>query len=124
MDSNNKLIASAAVEKTFDQLMDSTLQQIKQEIAHHFKHVIIVPSLADAHHDDVYPQPPFRSPETQPFLFAPNPCIIKMEGVTVAVTAVDILRHMSAEEISSQAKSNASIDRRHKLCQHLINQRR
>jgi len=128
VDANHKLVNNGNIEKTFDQLFESSLQQIKQEIGTNSQtKIIIIPSLNDAHHDDVFPQPPFKADNNnnQPFTFFPNPCIMKIDSgeVTVGVTSVDIIKHLAGEETSNKSKLNSTTDRKQKLCQHLINQR-
>lgn len=62
--------------------------------------------MRDAHHDAVYPQPPlsdgkFECPAGQ-VVFAPNPCLLRVGGLTVGATSVDVLKHLSAAETSRE----------------------
>ena len=66
--------------------------------------VIASPSVRDATHDAVFPQPPLL-PEGAVeatggalVVLAPNPGTFEVNGVRVAVTTQDVLRHLSAAE--------------------------
>ncbi len=105
---------------------------------------ILVPSLDDAHHDRVYPQPPMgdheeiKSPlfdESQPLGVLkipnsdnsnsrcrvhcmPNPCMFKINEVVFGVSSVDTLFSLSSDEISE----NVPGDRLDRLAAHFIRQ--
>ena len=65
-----------------------------------FTQVIIVPSQRDACCDFVYPQPPPDLNITSPNLtFASDPCVVEVNGVSVAMTSTDVLFHLSSEEV-------------------------
>lgn len=62
--------------------------------------------MRDAHHDAVFPQPPlnaagFECPAGQ-VVCAPNPCMLRVGGVTVGATSADVLKHMAAAETSRE----------------------
>jgi len=88
--------------------------------------VIYVPSVRDAMLDSVFPQPApvklakntlFES-STRAFV-APNPGTFEINGVVFSVVTHDILKHLSAQEIS---KGGVAIDRLSRLATHVISQ--
>ncbi|GAA0154934.1 DNA-directed DNA polymerase [Lithospermum erythrorhizon] len=87
--------------------------------------VILVPSVRDAHHDFVFPQPPFEvypSEIRHQIHSITNPGTFSANQVNVACCTVDILKQLSAEEISR----NATGESKHRLttiANHLWNQR-
>jgi len=48
----------------------------------------------------VYPTPPYKVRAPHPdILFAPDPCLLDLGGVLVGVTATDVIKQISKEEI-------------------------
>ena len=99
--------------------------------------VIASPSVRDATHDAVFPQPPLL-PEGAVeatggalVVLAPNPGTFEVNGVRVAVTTQDVLRHLSAAEAAREEKAAekadpkkaAPLDRMARLAAHLPGQR-
>lgn len=97
--------------------------------------VIASPSVRDATHDAVFPQPPLL-PEGAVeatggalVVLAPNPGTFEVNGVRVAVTTQDVLRHLSAaeaareEKAAADTKKAAPLDRMARLAAHLPGQR-
>lgn len=73
--------------------------------------VLIVPSMQDVHHDNVFPQPAFRVdsrdlPEHDKdggrLMFLPNPAVFRVNDVSVAVSNIDVLLHLSRSELFKQ----------------------
>jgi len=63
--------------------------------------VLMVPSWHDAHHDSVYPVPPFvLRKQYAKLILAPDPCVVDIHGLVVGVTSTDVLLHLRKEEIS------------------------
>ncbi|TYZ63612.1 hypothetical protein PybrP1_002556 [[Pythium] brassicae (nom. inval.)] len=93
--------------------------------------VVLIPSLRDAHHELVYPQPPFNkkkvceafgSPEyAQRIHLMPNPCTFAINDVVVGVSALDIVVQLSSNELfRSQTRDQNRLMR---LCEQVIDQR-
>eukprot|EP01102_Stenamoeba_stenopodia_P008336 TRINITY_DN2391_c0_g1_i1.p1 TRINITY_DN2391_c0_g1~~TRINITY_DN2391_c0_g1_i1.p1 ORF type:complete len:760 (-),score=242.06 TRINITY_DN2391_c0_g1_i1:1979-4099(-) len=128
VDKNNRLIETGMlVDYTFDELFQLMVTEIVDELqtknGSKMK-VVFVPSLRDIHHIPVMPQPPFTLPtaiaSNSRVISASNPATLKIgNGVLVGVTSTDVLRHLSAFEISK----GATDDRISRLCRHIIEQR-
>jgi len=105
--------------------------------------IILVPSLNDAHHECVFPQPPFgdrdmveteyftdplgvldipfsdpSDPSRRRVHLMPNPCMFRVNEVVFGVTSVDVLFALSADEVSANIPGNR-LDR---LVGHLLQQ--
>lgn len=104
--------------------------------------VILVPSLLDAHHEYVFPQPPFgdrdrietnfftedlgvlnipfsneKDPKRRVHLM-PNPCMFRMNEVLFGVSSNDVLFSLSTDEVSKSIDGN----RVARLATHLLQQ--
>eukprot|EP00850_Spirogloea_muscicola_P009779 SM000055S18313 [mRNA] locus=s55:615811:620704:- [translate_table: standard] len=84
--------------------------------------VVLVPSVRDAHHTFLYPQPPFHArdfedPDRQVYC-ASNPGLLSCNDVVIGCNSMDILKHLSSEEAS-----NSGSDRMTRLASHMIRQR-
>jgi DNA polymerase alpha subunit B len=76
----------------------------------------------DAHHHPVYPQAAFDARQFQHdprVLCAPNPCMLRINDMTVGINNVDVLRHMGGQELNV---GNASLKRMARLANHLVEQ--
>uniref|UniRef100_K3WK16 DNA polymerase alpha subunit B n=1 Tax=Globisporangium ultimum (strain ATCC 200006 / CBS 805.95 / DAOM BR144) TaxID=431595 RepID=K3WK16_GLOUD len=93
--------------------------------------VVLVPSLRDAHHEMVYPQPPFNkkkvceafgAPEyAKRIHLMPNPCTFSINGVVIGVSALDVVVQLSSNELyRAQARDQNRLLR---LCEQVIDQR-
>ncbi|KAJ0405835.1 hypothetical protein ATCC90586_001698 [Pythium insidiosum] len=87
--------------------LDTVLESNKQ------LQIVLVPSLRDAHHQFVFPQPPFNKKKACEALSSPdhatrvhmmpNPCSFSINGIVFGVSAVDIVMHLSSNELHRQA---------------------
>jgi DNA polymerase alpha subunit B len=105
--------------------------------------IILVPSLLDAHHECVFPQPPFgdrdevkteyfdqplgvlnipnsdpNDPVRRRVHLMPNPCMFKVNEVVFGVTSLDVLFALSSDEISL----NVPGQRLDRLVAHMLQQ--
>lgn len=87
--------------------------------------VVLVPSTRDAHHDFLFPQPPFNVhafDHTHQISCVANPGIFCLNEITIGICTVDVLRHLSSEEIS-RIPEQSSNDRLARLSTHILSQR-
>lgn len=85
-------------------------------------HILIVPSLKDAHHMNVFPQPPFASPELQQFkpVLLPNPCTVRLNDIVIGIANNDICPDIIAAEAFKPAPGVSMPQR---IATHLLEQR-
>ncbi|XP_050879262.1 uncharacterized protein LOC127083078 [Lathyrus oleraceus] len=83
--------------------------------------VLFVPSIRDANHDFVFPQPAFDISLSQ-IASLPNPGIFEANEVKVGCCTLDVLKQISGEEISRTAADAKPIDRLSRLTNHILNQ--
>ncbi|CDW59363.1 DNA directed DNA polymerase alpha 2 [Trichuris trichiura] len=85
--------------------------------------VIVISSGQDILAEPVFPCPPYsprRLPMHPKILFFSDPSILRINGLTFAVTSTDVVRHLSAEEIFIGTSSEPRMDR---ILKHLLLQR-
>lgn len=62
--------------------------------------VILVPSSRDVHHQPVYPTPPYVLRKSYPHLhLLPDPALLDVNGIVFGITATDVLKHITREEV-------------------------
>ncbi|KMT07540.1 hypothetical protein BVRB_6g151510 [Beta vulgaris subsp. vulgaris] len=124
VDSEHPEIKKATIDQTFDEVFD---QEITRKLQDHVEYmgsstrVLLVPSIRDANHDPVFPQPPFdlTSENIDQITSITNPGVFDANEVKVGCCTVDVIKHLSGEEISR----NLSGDRLSRLATHIISQR-
>ncbi|KAG2376679.1 Acylamino-acid-releasing enzyme 2 [Vigna angularis] len=87
--------------------------------------VLLVPSIRDANHDFVFPQPALEinlSDFKSQIVSLANPGIFEANEVKVGCCTVDVLKQISGEEISRTAADGKPIDRMSRLANHILNQ--
>jgi DNA polymerase alpha subunit B len=95
-------------------------------------HVVLVPSLKDAHHPFVYPQPPFQRKKVlealdledkeRLHLFS-NPCTFSINGILFGISSIDVIMHLSSNEVYRQQKKDPNVHRLLRLSEQLIDQK-
>ncbi|KAG0570128.1 hypothetical protein KC19_6G140800 [Ceratodon purpureus] len=129
VDSEHPQIKQGTVNKSFSHIFQEEIRMRVEEYCEEMGdgcRVVLVPSHRDAHHDLIFPQPPFdahdfEDPNHQITLLT-NPGILKINEVTAGFCTTDILRHLSSEEVS-RVPQGASSDRMTRLASHLLAQR-
>ncbi|KAI9125572.1 hypothetical protein K1719_002990 [Acacia pycnantha] len=87
--------------------------------------ILLVPSIRDANHDFVFPQPAFdiKLPDLKPQIASlTNPGIFEANEVKVGCCTVDILKQLSGEEISRISADVKPSDRMSRLVNHILKQ--
>ncbi|CAM8912938.1 unnamed protein product [Rhodiola kirilowii] len=129
IDSEHPEIRKSAVHKTFDEIFQHEILKRLQDYVEYMgssARVLLVPSVRDAHHDFVFPQPPFdvQSPDFKHQITSlTNPGIFDANEVKVGCCTVDVLKHLSAEMVSRKPADGSTWDGRSKLANHIIAQR-
>lgn len=104
----HKLIAENSAGESHTSMFGKIVQEIISRVP--FVQIILIPSTEDVHHLNVYPQPPFsleklglekKFPKEvlSRLHLAPNPCVLNIDGVHVAISGEDILHAFSGVEI-------------------------
>lgn len=63
--------------------------------------ILIVSSSQDIHSAAVYPTHPFTTKnQYKNMTFLPDPCVLTVNGVTIAMTATDIYNHILDAEVA------------------------
>ncbi|XP_036621281.1 DNA polymerase alpha subunit B [Trichosurus vulpecula] len=125
LDAKHEQVENCQLTTTFEDVFRHCLWTIIEGTRSSGTHLVFVPSLRDAHHQPVYPQPPFSCPELpkedkKRVHFVSDPCSLSINGVVLGLTSTDLLLHMGAEEISS---SSGTSDRFSRILKHVLTQR-
>ncbi|KAL9353140.1 hypothetical protein Peur_055820 [Populus x canadensis] len=129
VDSEHPEVKKGAVDRSFDELF---CQEILRRLQDHVEYagsnvrVILVPSIRDAQHDFVFPQPAFdiHLPNLEHQITGlTNPGIFEANQVKVGCCTVDILKQISGEEMSRNPTDGTPSDRMSRLANHIVSQR-
>ncbi|KAH6818853.1 DNA polymerase alpha 2 [Perilla frutescens var. frutescens] len=127
IDSDHPELRRGIINQTFDEMFRLEILGKLQDYVEYMGstvHVILMPSVRDANHDFVFPQPAF---EIHPADFSnqinsiSNPGMFCANQVKVACCTVDILKHLSAEEICRNPQGGSK-QRLTNLAKHVLNQ--
>ncbi|XP_060711697.1 DNA polymerase alpha subunit B isoform X2 [Hemiscyllium ocellatum] len=125
VDVRHQQIESCQLTVTYQEVFKQCMKGIVEGTRGSGSHLVIVPSLRDAHHDFVYPQAPFHcfepsKEDKERVHFVSDPCTLNINEVVFAVTSTDVLFHMGAEEINSPPGGS---DRFTRILKHILTQR-
>ncbi|MQL85397.1 hypothetical protein Taro_017917 [Colocasia esculenta] len=130
VDSEHPDVKRGTSSKSFDDIFNVEIIRRLQDYIGYMGsavRVILVPSIRDANHDFVYPQPAYEiyPPEEikHQITCLANPSIFSSNEVTIGCSTVDILKQLSGEEISRIPPDTSSADRMARLSHHLLRQR-
>ncbi|XP_076889322.1 uncharacterized protein LOC143540040 [Bidens hawaiensis] len=124
IDSEHPEIKKGTLNKTYDELFRLEVLKRLQDYVEYMgtaARVILVPSVRDAHHDHVFPQPAFNinlADIHNQITCITNPGIISANKVKVGCCSVDVLKHLSTDLVSRGIKN-----RMNTLTNHLLSQR-
>lgn len=125
LDTENALVKSGylGASLTYEQVVKIVIGKIEEKLATPTTKVIFVPSIRDVTLDPVFPQP---AAEVADFVSDPsrvisvsNPGTFEVNGVVFSVCSHDVLKHLSAREISEGC---AAKDRLARLAGHVVRQ--
>ncbi|XP_003552790.1 DNA polymerase alpha subunit B [Glycine max] len=119
VDSEHPDIKKGTVDRSFDEIFEEILKKL-EEYVDSATRVVLVPSIRDANHDFVFPQPALDMKSQ--IVSLSNPGIFEANKVKVGCCTVDILKQISGEEISRTAADGKPIDRLSRLANHILNQ--
>ncbi|CAL1413478.1 unnamed protein product [Linum trigynum] len=129
VDSEHPEVKKGTVDRSFDEIFHMEIIRRVQDYVEHMgsnARVILVPSIRDANHDFVFPQPAFdiHPPDLKHQIKSlTNPGIFEANKVRVGCCTVDILKQLSGEELSRNPKDGSPpSDRMSRLASHILNQ--
>ncbi|CAL9048189.1 unnamed protein product [Musa banksii] len=130
VDSDHPEIKRGTVDRVFDDIFHVEILRKLHDYTKYMgpsARVILLPSIRDAHHDFVFPQPAFdiRLPDDISHQIAclPNPGLFSANEITFGCCTIDILKQLSGEEISRTSTDTMSGDRMGRLVTHILGQR-
>ncbi|KAK6242230.1 DNA polymerase alpha/delta/epsilon [Theobroma cacao] len=128
IDSEHPQIKKGTFDLSFDEIFRSEVLRMVQDYVEYMGSdalVILIPSIRDANHDFVFPQPPFDLDlhNLNQITSLTNPGIFEADEVKIGCCTVDILKHLSGEEISRHSMDGTPSDRLSRLASHILSQR-
>ncbi|XP_074105563.1 DNA polymerase alpha subunit B isoform X2 [Cotesia typhae] len=114
------LMAEKDIEPPKKDMFENLITKIMSYVDGKSTQVVLVSSYEDILHDGFYPTAEYRLRESvkKPNLhLMPDPCTIEVDGLIIGATSVDIIRHLSSEEISYKMPQR---DRLGRLAEHLL----
>ena len=122
---NHALTSNITYKQAFEQIVMKKVEAFAKQYPN--KHVVLVPSVKDAFHRYcAFPQPPFfETSKCKNVHFVANPSAFEVNGIRVAVSTCDILKHLSGFERGGKGKTTTEqqqTDRMTRLCSHMVGQ--
>ena len=128
---NHALASNITFKQAFEQIVMKKIEAFAKQYPK--KHVVLVPSVKDAFHRYcAFPQTPFNhsSSKCKNIHFVANPSAFEVNGIRVAVSTCDVLKHLSGFERGGKGKNTddeekkpQQTDRMTRLCSHLVGQK-
>ncbi|PUZ72199.1 hypothetical protein GQ55_2G374400 [Panicum hallii var. hallii] len=129
IDSDHPDIKKGTVDQSFHDIFYSEVLRKIQDFTQYLGNtvrVILIPSVCDAHHDFVFPQPAFdlNLPEdiTHQISSLANPSLFSSNQIHFGCCTVDILKQISGLEISRKPPAGKPGDRIGRLATHILKQ--
>ncbi|XP_022776257.1 DNA polymerase alpha subunit B-like isoform X7 [Durio zibethinus] len=129
IDSEHPQIKKGTVDLSFDEVFRLEVLRMVQDYLGYMgsnAQVVIIPSVRDANHDFVFPQPAFDLDPLDikhQITSLTNPGIFEADEVKIGCCTVDILKHLSGEELSRHSVDGTPSDRLSRLASHILSQR-
>eukprot|EP00040_Diaphanoeca_grandis_P034139 m.210390 g.210390 ORF g.210390 m.210390 type:complete len:643 (-) comp33075_c0_seq1:298-2226(-) len=124
LDQTHPMVKNCELENTYEKEFERIIHTIAAAVIEETEHteLILVPSMRDVHHDNIFPQPPFQLPadmEHERLRCVSNPATVMIKEMTIGITTTDIIMDLSKQETSK----GQSGDRMGRLANHLLEQR-
>eukprot|EP00041_Stephanoeca_diplocostata_P010570 m.168423 g.168423 ORF g.168423 m.168423 type:complete len:663 (+) comp18206_c0_seq5:180-2168(+) len=124
VDEEHPMVKGGDMRETFEEKFEEVVNRVGAVVIEETSttELVLVPSLRDVHHDNVYPQPPFDLPDNmnhERLHCVSNPATFQLKEIVVGINSNDILMDLSKQEISR----GQSGDRLGRLSNHLLEQR-
>ncbi|XP_062157586.1 uncharacterized protein LOC133865235 [Alnus glutinosa] len=126
VDSEHPEIKKGTMDRSFDEIFQMEVLRRLQDYAEYMgsdTRVVLVPSIRDANHDFVFPQPAFdiHPPDLKDQIISlTNPGLFEANQVKISCCTVDILKHLSGEEMSRNPTDGTPSDRMSRLANHVL----
>ncbi|XP_020280570.1 DNA polymerase alpha subunit B isoform X2 [Pseudomyrmex gracilis] len=111
------------IKDTYQEAFEKILIRIMETVRNN-TYVVIVASNRDAHHEPVFPTPSYSVfnrkllQNYQNLKLMPDPCILDVADLKIGVTSIDVIKHISKEEVSNIS----GMDRLSRLADHVLAQ--
>lgn len=123
VDDKHPVVKASAFDMSYEEVFQKMIEQVMNYVKGKSTKVVIVSSMYDVHHHNIYPTPEFYIPEHfsiyENLVLMPDPCMMDIEGLIIGTTTVDIIKHLGAEEISYKMQGT---DRLGRLADHILSQ--
>lgn len=124
VDSNHDLISTGNIQSSYEELLQTILDDIAQQLRHVNIQVVIQPSLNDVTQEPIYPVAPLNvsnqfMKQNEFFHFLQEPSMIEINGFKVAITTTDVIKDLT----SIAASKTLSSDKISRNFSHLLRQR-
>ncbi|XP_049817799.1 DNA polymerase alpha subunit B isoform X2 [Aethina tumida] len=123
LDTDHEGILNGQLTDPFVSFFESLIENIAVTLQDVDTQVVIVASSKDAHHDPVYPTPPYCTRGAyEKIRFVPDPCMLDVNGLVIGATSADVLFDISNFELYQDRNPSGPVDRLGRLASHLLQQ--